>query len=106
MTLEEFLVELKASKDKYKWIIMDNQMIRARIKGGDIFSQFCPISAVANLKSKRTYYSVEYDTAGYFLGLDRQTQENIAMSADYKNTTRFELRKMLLDALGLKEIVG
>jgi hypothetical protein len=101
MNLSEFIDELKASKDRLDW-----QMVNGRIRGTNRNGTcHCPITAVLSIKQKKKYDYYEAAFLGPRLGLTKQNTNKIITAADnygpFIESAEVRLRSRMKKALGL-----
>lgn len=112
MNLNEFLIELDATREEFEWSLSSMWVITGKSKhlpnmrvmdDGSLRPNprnFCPITAVTYNKGLGIYFSVEYEEASQRLSLDLDLANQIAVASDSDD---LELRECLLEVLELKE---
>ena len=103
MTIEEFLEEFK--KTSFEWTLEDRgQVIGARSVMGSLYaSKRCPLTAVGEQIMGRYRPISSYFEVAEEMGLSRQDAVSISIAADKDVGHDPELRKQLLEIVGLEE---
>lgn len=106
MSLDDFYQQLEQVKNQFEWFFRGYK-IRGKKKNvtcqccnGDV----CPITAVYNIKTKCFLNEMSVNLACKELGINLNNERDyIVTAADTKNEQAKEVRKRILEILGLKE---
>lgn len=80
MTAQQFLHALRKTVKDYTWINRENdQHIRTRCEGSNTY---CPVTAVAMMKTDQYFGCADYERAAAAIGLDGRTARGVACAAD------------------------
>ena len=100
MTLEEFIIEFKKSKELFDWKIM-NGLIRAVEHQSGLTC--CPLTGVCFFLTKILINKMDFRKAAAKIGLPLNIANLIVGAADFDNNNKQcqEVRKQLCAAVGL-----
>lgn len=105
MTLDEFLIQLSNTKDKYEWVIFNRNEIRGKLKNVSCEccrGYFCPITAVIKEMTQASYIPMLALQSAKQINLSEDDASDIVRSADAFGVHSCNLRDKLAKAVGLE----